>query len=143
MPDMLLTHGTRSHPPKSPWRGLTYRELLLKRRRDFAVEPVGLPADENVLGEVLAFVNHGRWMVECEVCVTAVLVDPNDLLFYCPGCATNGSWKRIVMPDERPEIERLLLLRPGWQGNAPNRNWLPSETVQDVIADNLANGVGV
>lgn len=143
MPDLIVTHGSRIHPPKSPWRGLSYRQLLLKRRQDFEIEPVDLPADNRVNGEVEAFVNSGRWMVECGDCYTAVLVDPDDLRFYCPGCATSGFWKRIVMPMERGEIERLLLLRPGWQANAPHRNWLPDETVQDLVQENLVHGVEV
>ena len=82
-------------------------------------------------------------MTECPHCETAVVIDDQDLLFYCPGCATNGKWLRVVMPADREEIERLLLLRPGWQFNAPRRNWDIGETVADLRRQNLEHGVEV
>ena len=143
MPDLIATHPTRVLPAESPWYGLSYRALLMRKRQLVEIEPLDLPPDSAIQGEVQAYVSAGRWMVECSDCFTAVLVDDNDLLFYCPGCGTDGQWRRIVMPTDRAEIERLLLLRPGWRENSPFRNWLPRETVADLRQENIAHGVGV
>ena len=103
-----------------------------------------LPADAAISGEVAAHINHGRWIVECGACHTAVLMDDEDLVFYCSGCGTDGQWKRVEMPDRdtRSEIERLLLLRPGWHEKAPNRNWTPGITVEDLRHENAVRGFG-
>ena len=141
--DLIVTHGSRVLPAESPWYGLSYRTLLQRKRQLVEIEPLGLPPDSAVKGELHAYVNAGRWMVECPDCFTAVLIDEDDLLFYCPGCGTDDQWKRVTMPSERDEIERLLLLRPGWRENSPNRNWLPHETVEDLRQQNIQNGVSV
>ena len=143
MPDRILTYRTATRIISSEYRGLDYRGFLSKQRVVRGIEPLALPPDDAVEGEVPAYISAGRWVMDCLVCVTGFLVDDEDLLFYCPGCGTDGRWQRVVMPDDRLEIERLLLLRPGWQANAPSRNWLVHETVEDLRSDNLAHGVEV
>lgn len=89
-----------------------------------------------MLGEVAARVNHGRWIVDCptEGCVGAELaseVRP----FVCISC-TAGPYV-IVWPDERAEIEALLEPRP-----TEAQNWEPGETVEFLQAENDEHGVG-
>ena len=144
MPDLIVTHRTGANARDQNYRDLDYRGLLTKKRLQVGIEPVDLTIPMQTLpAQVLAYVSGGRWIAECEGCETAVVVDDEDLLFYCPGCATNGYWQRVILPDEREEIERLLLLRPGWQFNAPRRNWFPGESVQDLQRENVEHGVGV
>ena len=124
MPDLIVTHTTGAKARNADYYHLTYRELLLRRRLEVGIEPPELPADDQVEGEVQAYISGGRWVTECPHCETAVVIDDQDLVLYCPGCGTNGKWMRVVMPPDREEIERLLLLRPGWQFNSPHRNWV-------------------
>ena len=119
MGDLIVTHTSRVLPQESPWYGLSYRTLLQRKRQLVEIEPQALPPDANIQGEIHAYVSAGRWVVECADCFTAVLIDDNDLMFYCPGCGTDGQWRRIVMPADRAEIERLLLLRPGLAREQP------------------------
>ena len=142
MPDMILTLRTGQRTLDKTFQGLGFRGYLLKIRESNGIEPAGLPADDAVSGEIDAHINHGRWIVECGVCHTAVLMDDQDLVFYCPGCGTDGQWRRVIMPDptERAEIERLLLLRQGWHDKAPTRNWTPGNTLADLQRENLQHG---
>ena len=143
MPDRIIEHMTRKLPEASPWSGLTYRGLLARKRQEVGIEPPSLPDSSIVRGEIQAYISSGRWVVSCPDCYTAVLLDKQDLVFSCPGCGTDGSWRRVVLPADLQEIERLLLLRPGWHENSPHRNWFPSETVQDLRAQNIANGAPI
>lgn len=143
MPDRILTYRTATRIISSEYRGLDYRAFLRKQRVVRGIDPLELPPEDAVEGEVPAYISAGRWVMDCGVCATGFLVDDEDLVFYCPGCGTDGRWLRVVMPDDRLEIERLLLLRPGWQANAPSRNWLTDESVEYLRRENLEHGVGV
>ena len=90
-------------------------------------EPVG-----EITGEpVLARVDHGRWIGDCNrydpaknrICRGAQLVTPDDRRFWCVCCfnADNaGHWRPVVWPDDPPDVEQSLggLL-------APDQNWMP------------------
>ena len=78
---------------------------------------------------VLARVNYGRWIADCPDCAGAELVEPGKL-FSCRSCGAEP--RRVVFPDERGEIEELLLARP----MAENRNWEPGETLADLRREN-------
>jgi hypothetical protein len=63
---------------------------------------------------VFAQVEFGQWIAKCE-CGGVEFVDPHEPIFFCFGCAnrTNGGALRpVIFPDERAEIERLVLERP-------------------------------
>ena len=145
MPDMILTYRTGKRTMDKMFYELGFRAYLSTLRQANGIEPAGLPDDDAIEGEVTAHINHGRWIVECGVCHTAVLMDDQDLVFYCPGCGTDAQWRRVVMPDaaERAEIERLLLLRPGWHDKAPTRNWTPGNSLEDLRRENLEHGLEV
>ena len=89
-------------------------------------------------------VNHGRWLTRCPWCNSANLASRADRRFLCCECGNvgvGGQWVRVVWPDPPTvqQIERVLLARP----DPHTRNWLPGETVADLVAENEANGVVV
>jgi hypothetical protein len=74
------------------------------------------------------------------------VVDPGqpDQGFFCFGCYNiihTGLPRRVTYPvDEvRGRVEALLLARP----DPSTRNWLPSETVEDLAIENIAHGLPV
>lgn len=93
----------------------------------------------NTAGEVLAMVIRGSWRAGCPFCNGSVFCEPSEP-FFCPDCAMQGNQfrpMRVVMPERRQDIERLLRMRPD-----PNtRNWIPPETVENLIAENLEHGL--
>lgn len=68
----------------------------------------------------LAYVNHGRWIVECPwECGSAKQLQPHDMLFACSEChqITPVAW-----PSDPDGIWEALLERP-----VPRtRNWFPA-----------------
>lgn len=91
-------------------------------------------------GEVLAYVNHGRWVADCPFCSGAMLVSPRDPLFWCVYCRmeANNDWPMAcVFPLNRADIEQTLLMRPALR----NRNWFPEETVDRLVRENLDHQV--
>jgi hypothetical protein len=79
-------------------------------------------------------VNHGRWLFDCPVCGNSGLATPGISTVQCTACVAEH---RVSFPDDRAEIERLLLARP----NAENRNWREPETVEDLRRENEAHAV--
>lgn len=111
--------------------------------------------------------NHGRWIVRCPRCNNHLQVDERDVI--CPVCwpgmkaklyqpVENGLLRPVhdmqtiertreqarqrgevylpEFPAERQEIEEILRCRR----NIANMNWIPSETVQFLIDENVAHG---
>jgi hypothetical protein len=102
-----------------------------------------LGAPDAAAPPVLAYVNHNRWMADCE-CGGAAVVDPEnpDRGFFCFGCYNiihTGLPRRVVYPDAevRCGVERALLLRP----DPAVRNWLPGEAVVNLELENIAHGI--
>ena len=77
-----------------------------------------------------AYVNHGRWVADCDTpyCGEAHLASPGDV-FLCGNC---GQQSPVTWPLDKTLIDAALSRRlvPG------TRNWLPGETVQDLIIEN-------
>ena len=92
----------------------------------------------------VAQVNAGRWVAMCPTGDGgAEYVDLARATFFCCECrnaSTGGVPIPLVMPDEsmRTLIEGALLARP----DAKTRNWLPVESVADLMSQNAAHGVG-
>ena len=78
-----------------------------------------------------AYVNHGRWVADCPIpfCGQAWLADR--IPVECENCGQPPG--PIEWPTEQERIESLLAVRPVPQ----TRNWLPGETVDDLIAENV------
>ena len=101
-----------------------------------------------------AYVNHGRWVADCAVCPSALLVKPlvGDVWpqgdpkagqrwskadpFVCQDVLC-GAVSELVWPDELGPVEALLRERP----QPSNRNWHPGETAGDLLAENIEHGV--
>ena len=91
-----------------------------------------------------AYINHGRWIVECE-CHEAHQLKPGPKRWRCEmlvdgrhvGCGTEYS---VIWPNRklRRQIETVLSTRP-----YENRNWWPWETVDQLVAENLEHGCAV
>lgn len=89
-------------------------------------------------GYVRARINFGRIVVDCpnRHCVSALTLPPGWPLYACWDCPTIAG---IVWPDNLPDIAAVLLLRPD-----PNtRSWNPGETLEDLVAENIAHRAGV
>ena len=86
-----------------------------------------------------AVVISSNWAVKCDVCREIIAAEPGEP-FYCPNCQNqaNGFLPRpVIWPEQRREIERLLLLRP----DPGTRNFPADATIVDLIADNEAHGL--
>lgn len=82
-----------------------------------------------------AFVSGGKWIVICD-CGNGPSADPEWRLALCLECG--AVYEDVALPDDRAEIERLLLER----AQVSNRHWHRAETVSDLARDNAAHGVG-
>lgn len=82
-----------------------------------------------------AHVNHGRWMTTCPRCDGTPMAWPENPQAICAEC---GTLFRVEFPPAatRQAVERLLLRRA-----KENRNWLPTESVDDLRAENRAHGL--
>lgn len=116
---------------------------LLNRQRDKLDEPrmPDPPADSRRGTEtLLAYVNHGRWVVDCP-CGSAQLASRSDRRFFCVDCRNAwalGKWVGVAWPAQAGDIEGLLLQRPF----PKNRNWNPGEDLMTLVAENVAAGLG-
>lgn len=89
---------------------------------------------------VEAYVNHGRWVVECPDCAGAQLASLSDPRFMCNCCGNagvGGAWRPVIWPKARQGIEDLLEVRP-----PENQNWRPGETAKQLRAENRAHMKG-
>lgn len=90
--------------------------------------------------KLLAYVNHGRWVVDC-LCGSAQLASRTDRRFWCVDCRNGwalGKWVEVVWPANADDIEGLLLQRPF----SKNQNWTTGEDVMTLVAENVAAGLG-
>jgi hypothetical protein len=78
--------------------------------------------------------NAGRWIVVCPYCASGQYAAATDHRFICvPGCGSGGNWLPVEWPEDQSDIEAALEPRP-----LENQNWLPGETVDDLLAENAA-----
>lgn len=88
------------------WSGKMYQRGMLDTPFKDG-KPLGTP--------LMAEVNHGQWVAQCDQCNTWMPVDMDDPILFCYGCGNRhlgGSPRPVVFPAERAEIEALLLARP-------------------------------
>jgi hypothetical protein len=81
--------------------------------------------------------NWGRWIVDCGRCENAIWAEPYlTLAWSCRWC---DGLIEVVWPD--PDmvagVERLLMQRP----NPKTRNWVPGETLSELMLENGKAGV--
>jgi hypothetical protein len=98
-----------------------------------------------------AFVNHGRWVAHCETdgCSGAERVWPGGQVREKDGrkfgvsrggvlhCGNCGQTSRVVFPDDRSRITRILNRRPVPE----TRNWMPGEPTALLAEENKAHGL--
>jgi hypothetical protein len=87
-----------------------------------------------------AYVNHGRWCVDCPFgCGSAQYASRNDHRFFCIDCGHNGDhrWVEVLWPSELEisTIESALSARP----DPTTRNWRPGEPIVQLVAENEAH----
>lgn len=101
-----------------------------------------LPAVGPELERVYAYINHGRWVAECPLgCGDAKVLSGLANLYICtePGCPSMD-WYQVVFPEEREEIEAVLLSRRAHRPDmALARNWKPGESLSALEAENVAS----
>jgi hypothetical protein len=85
-----------------------------------------------------AKINHGVWLLECD-CGAGVAVDPSFSAGYCFGCGAIHTRVEWPAPEDRLNIEHVILARP----KTVNRNWDPDETLIDVLVTNVDHGVNL
>ena len=85
---------------------------------------------------VQAYANWSRWVAQCGLCPWAKTLQRFEPVMECPLC---GTVTEILWPSEDmvKGVERLLLMRP----SPANRNWMPGETLHDLMFENGAHGV--
>lgn len=89
-----------------------------------------------------AYVNHGRWCVDCPQCNTGWLADSATPLLLLDAKGVRhaqcycGAGIAAQFPPDKDAIDAQL-------GNRPeaNRNWRPGESVIDLRIENAAHGV--
>lgn len=90
---------------------------------------------------VLARLHRNQWIADCPDCKGTQFVWLDEPLFLCVSCwnaMAGGAWRPIVLPQNRAEIERVMLARP----LPHNRNWGedPDMSMDDYRAENVAHG---
>lgn len=79
------------------------------------------------------YINCGRWLVRC-ACGDCPFAHPAWQLAVCLGCG--AIYEQLRFPDDMDEIVRVLCHRP----HPHQRNWAPPETLDSLIAENVAHG---
>lgn len=82
------------------------------------------------------FISGGKWLVRCE-CGNAPSVHPEWLVSRCFECG--AIYRGLALPVNADRIEAVLALRP----RPSNRAWSGSETVEDLVVENVLHGVKV
>ncbi len=82
---------------------------------------------------MIAYLNHGRWVVDCPDpdCAGASIAGD---LFVCENC------KRVA-PVEWPEYKTLIDATTSLRPVPETRNWQPGETIDDLRRENAAHGL--
>lgn len=118
-------------------------------RRGVLIPPIATVAED--AAPALAYVNplpdgSVRWIAECPDCRAAGktaaeyvwLATPLLFCMRCGNAAIDGRWRRVLIPADREEIERLLLVRP----DPGDRAWMPNESLDDLREQNASLGIG-
>lgn len=85
---------------------------------------------------VYAWVNQSSWAANCE-CGGSLVVELGEP-YICPDCvnAAHKGAREVIFPENKHEIEEILLKRP----YPKNRNWLVTETANDLRRQNIEHG---
>lgn len=89
---------------------------------------------------IMARVNHNRWIADCPDCNGAEFVFLDELHFWCANCqnaSVGHKWRRVKLPENRADIEAILLARP----LPDNRNWSVDDDLNAMRQENLDHGL--
>lgn len=117
----------------------------------------------------IAYVNHGRWLVDCPECGSPILLKPENETAICPVCnpgvmATTFQRRQLrsgaevfdLIPDHERRQDETAKARPfkvvipkDWKKifemlrkrHVSFMNWLPGETLDDLKAENILHGL--
>jgi len=83
--------------------------------------------------------NWGRWVARCPRpwCTNALQVSLGAEVMTCAGLGGCGAHVELVWPADPEAITLLLSMRPVER----TRNWLPGETLADLMCENAAHGL--
>lgn len=90
--------------------------------------------EETVTEQMPARIELGRWIFDC-ACGSGVAAHPEWADARCMGCGR--IYASVAFPEDRPEIEAVLLRRPAEK----NRSWSAVETLADLVAENVNHGI--
>lgn len=102
--------------------------------------------DTHKTQRVEAYVNYGQWVAECPSGDGGAIVASRTEPFMCPECWNapwNGQWLEVVYPANKAAVEAVLLARPKVRNDYRTRNWVPSETVAGLQAENAERGLAL
>lgn len=105
-------HGHSGVTDRASYRAVHAKAMRAAEKEVFEVD-----------SRVDAYVNHGRWVVDCK-CNGAGLTSPDFGMTCCFDCGR--VYIAVNFPNNRKQIERVLLLRK----DTANRNWSHGETVE-------------
>jgi hypothetical protein len=91
-------------------------------------------SDLMLSGTAYAFAEWGIWKAKCPRpgCTNAMALEVDQPVFVCLGLHSCGIETPIAWPADPDAVEALLAMRP----LAINRNWLPNESLEDLLAEN-------
>lgn len=134
----IFTAEDKHHPfPGLP--SLTAPERIVLKNWPPVIR-AGFPQGTHDSVTARAEVNHGRWIVRCPWCETAQNASTEDHRMFCPRCsngAGGGQWVAVIWPERWQDIEILLGDRP----LPEQRNWLSTETLDDLRRENTEHGI--
>lgn len=84
---------------------------------------------------VLAYINHGRWVINCVACHKGVLTRPDWNLACCSECG--AIYEGTITFPQDPRIEQLLKLRP----DRSTQSWDHLQTAEDLLRENKELGL--
>ena len=98
---------------------------------------IPVPDGDHIEGPVLAFLNQGLWSARCpeEYCSGEVAVTSLYPWAFCPDCG--AGWFSVVFPENKLEIEAEVMNRRKGRNNSPHANWMPGESIEDLIAQRI------
>lgn len=86
--------------------------------------------------QVVAYINHGRWIVDCAWCTRGMLTRPDWGIANCIQCGARYDQGTIAFPADE-NIVRALLIRP----IPETQNWDEKQTAADLWRENKELGL--
>jgi hypothetical protein len=139
-------YPTPDHPEHTPPETVVHR-FWRHKLGEVSAPQVGQPKGEWPAGvhdtvAAVAYVNHGRWVVDCPFgCGSAQMASRSDRRFFCVECGHRGDgrWLPVVWPSdlEVQTVEAVLDARP----DMATRNWRPGEPIDALVAENAGHGL--